>query len=111
MVDLLGGHQWLVRSVTLGNGVTLAATFNRDGSFDGMIHAPPSMTTNTQRVSGAWVVTPPLLFLQWDWIEGTGPYAAPRHNEIPIEISSFSARRLTGVDKWWRLWSFERIEN
>jgi hypothetical protein len=111
IADLLSGHQWLVRSLTLGNGVTLAATFHPDGSFHGMITAPPSMTTNTQKVSGTWVVTPPLIFLQWDWIEGTGAFASPRRNEIPIEVSNFSARKLTGVDKWWRLWTFERIDN
>jgi hypothetical protein len=77
-----------------------------------MIDAPPGgLLLNTQEVAGTWVVTPPLLFLQWDWIEGTDPFASQRHNEIPIEISSVSARRVSGVDKWWRLWTFERIEN
>ena len=41
VAELLSGHQWLVRSVTLGNGIGPAATFNQDGSLDGMINAPP----------------------------------------------------------------------
>jgi hypothetical protein len=110
--NVLGGHQWLVRSFTLGNGTNLGAVFNPDGTFTGMFNAPPGgLFLRTQRVNGAWYVTGRLLFLQWDWIEGTGPYASQRHNEIPIEIRSSSARRLTGVDKWWRLWTFERIES
>src|SRR6185295_2511694 len=108
IADLLAGHRWLVRSETLGNGRTLDAAFNQDGSFNGLIEAPPDdFFIRTQEVNGRWHVAQPLLLMQWDWIQSSGPY----HEEVPIEISTFSADRLEGVDKWFRFWEMERIEN
>ena len=106
--ELLAGHRWLVRSETLGNGRTLEAAFNQDGSFNGTVEAPPGdFFVRTQEVNGTWHVAPPLLLIQWDWIQSSGPY----HEEVPIEISTFSDHKLEGVDKWFRLWVLERLEN
>jgi len=108
IADLLAGHRWLVRSETLGNGRSLKADFNQDGSFNGIIEAPPDdFFLKTQKVNGTWHVAHPLLLMQWDWVQSSGPY----HEEVPIEISDFSADKLEGVDKWVRLWALERIEN
>ena len=110
IVDLLGGHQWLVRSRTLGNGISLAAVFNRDNSFKGMITAPPGgVLVRTQRVNGNWYVAQDVLVLQWDWVHDQG--FGSQHEEVPIAISKASAYKLEGLDKWWRLWIFERTEN
>ena len=105
IADLLTGHRWLVRSETLGNGRSLDAAFNQDGSFTGVLTAPPDdYFVRTQQVNGTWHVAHPLLLMQWDWVQSSGPY----HEEVPIEISSFSADKLEGVDKWLRFWVLER---
>ena len=106
--DLLIGHRWLVQSGTLGNGRILDAAFTQDGSFNGMLTAPPDdFFVRTQQVNGNWHVAGSLLSVQWDWVQSSGPY----HEEVPIEISDFSADKLVGVDKWSRLWELERTEN
>jgi hypothetical protein len=112
IVDVLGGHQWLVRSASLGPGVSLAAAFNPDGNFTGSINAPPGgLFIRSQEVTGAWYFTGGVLFLQWNWIEGKGPFASQRYNEVPIEIRSISASKVVGIDRWGTLWNFQRIKN
>ena len=73
-----------------------------------MLSAPPDdFFVRTQQVNGNWHVAGSLLSIQWDWVQSSGPY----HEEVPIEISDFSADKLVGVDKWFRLWELERTEN
>lgn len=110
IAQVLVGHQWVVRSSTLGNGIALAVIFNQDGSFRGMITAPPGdyMVPN-QRTNGAWYSAQPLLILQWDWVRGPGQFKMREHNEVPIEITTISSNRMQGMDKWVRLWQFARV--
>jgi hypothetical protein len=109
IAQLLVGHQWVVQSGTLGNGVDLAVTFNQDGSFMGMIAAPPGdYMVQNQPVNGTWYPAPPVLILQWDSVRGPGQHKMREHNEVPIEITTISSNRLQGIDKWWRLWQFNR---
>ncbi len=110
IADLLSGHQWLVRSRTLGNGISLAAVFNRNNSFKGMITAPPGeVLVRTQPVNGNWYVAQDVLVLQWDWVHEQG--FGSQHEEVPIVISKASAYKVEGLDKWLRLWQFDRIQN
>jgi hypothetical protein len=105
-VDILAGHRWMVQSQTLGNGMSLAADFDDGGSFGGQLTAPPGYyTVQTQQVRGKWHVAGSLLILEWDWMQVAGRF----HEEVPIEISNLSEDRLQGVDKWFRLWEFQRI--
>jgi len=106
--DFLVGQRWLVRSGTLGDGRILDAAFSQDGSFNGMLTAPPDdFFVKTQQVNGNWHAAGSLLSIQWDWVQSSGPY----HEEVPIEISDASADKLVGVDKWFRLWELARTEN
>ena len=97
-----------MQSGTLGNGRTLDATFSEDGSFNGMLVAPPDdFFVRTQQINGNWHAAESILSIQWDWAQSSGTY----HEEVPIEISDFSDDKLVGVDKWFRVWEFERTKN
>ena len=106
--DVLSGHRWKVQSETLGTGRTLVADFTKDGKFTGILQVPPGdIEMRSQQINGKWHVAQPLLFLAWDWfwsLAGTN-----FHEEIPIEISSILEEKLEGVDKWVRMWIFERL--
>ena len=63
----------------------------------------------TQQINGQWaVLSRTQLVLEWDWFEGTKTEEAKYHNEVLIEISNISEKKLEGLDKWSRLWSFQR---
>ena len=81
--DFLMGHRWSVQSETLGNGRVLDAAFSEDGSFGGMLTAPPDdFFVRNQPVNGNWHVARSLLAIQWDWGQASGTY----HEEVSIEI-------------------------
>ena len=114
--NLLGGHQWLVRSFALGDSrASLAAVFNSDGSFKGKLTAPPGGLIPTQRVVGRWQVAQPLLVLQWDMVQGWSQLRSYT-NQVTIQITDASAHRLVGIDTGTittgvRMWTFDRIDN
>jgi len=93
--------------MTRSFGYTDPVFLNQDGSFSGIVEAPPDdFFLRTQQVNGRWHVADSLLLMQWDWVQSSGTY----HEEVPIEISSSSAQKLEGVDKWVRLWELQRSD-
>ena len=106
--DVLAGQRWRVQSQTLGDGRVLDGIFDQSGRFSGTIYAPPGdFFLQSQRVNGKWHIAGSLLIFEWDWVQSSGPY----HEQVPIEISELSQDRLKGVDRWLRLWEFERVQS
>ena len=104
---LVAERRWSVRSAGLGGAVCLEAHFDSNGSFDGMLFVPPGdVLQSTQPVRGSWNVAGSLLVLNWDAISSSMTF----NNEVAIEITNASDNKLSGVDKYLRLWEFERIE-
>ena len=103
----IAGYEWSVRSATMGDGVNLEAEFTPQGTFAGMLYVPAAdYIKSTQRIQGRWSIAGPLLILQWAWTENSG---MTFQNEVPIELTSVSDGRLSGIDKWFRAWEFDRL--
>ena len=109
--QLLVGRQWVVQSSALGNAAALEVAFNQDGTFSGMLAAPPdAYLVPSQPVNGIWYSgAPPLLILKWGWLEGPTQFKQERQNEVAIEITTASSNSLQGIDKFARLWQFQLI--
>jgi len=86
---------------------SLGANFASDGSFEGMLSNPPDdLIIRPQRVTGRWHVAKPLLLLSYPYVTVSG---GPAEAEFSIEITEASDHKLSGVDKWLRLWEFEKL--
>lgn len=102
--DVLNGHRWVARSHSLVFE-SLEATFNSDGSFDGVIETSPQSTLHKPGpLSGRWQLAKPLLFIKY--VDVMGGY--PSDTEHTIKITEFNERRIVGVDKYLRMWEFVR---
>lgn len=104
---LLAGHVWQVRSAGLAcQG--LVAAFQIGGTFQGILKNPPNnFVLRPQRVGGRWYVANPLLLLTYNYIPNR---SGPARAEFAIRITGVSQRSLTGIDKWLRLWEFQRLD-
>jgi len=105
--DVLADHEWEARSAGLA-AESLVATFNGDGSFDGMLNnSPYDLIIRPQRVAGNWHVANGLLLLTYGYVSVSG---GPAEAEFAIQMTGVSENKLTGIDKYVRLWQFERLD-
>lgn len=104
VADVLTGHQWVARSHSLVFE-SLEATFNGDGTFNGVIRTSPQSSLHKPGpLRGRWQLAKPLLFIKYvDVMDGY-----PADTEHTIEISEFNERRIVGVDKYFRMWELVR---
>ena len=104
--DLLVDSRWEARSAGLA-AQSLQENFAGDGTFEGILNNPPSdMIIRPQQVSGRWHVASPILVLTYNYIDNL---SGPARAEFEIEITEVSENRLSGIDKWVRLWEFEKL--
>jgi hypothetical protein len=104
--ELLVNSQWEARSAGLA-AQSLQATFASDGTFEGILNNPPGdMIISPQQVSGQWHVAAPILALTYNYVDNM---SGPARAEFEIEITEVSESRLSGIDKWVRLWEFQKL--
>ena len=64
------------------------------------------MIISPQQVSGRWHVAAQILVLTHNYMDNLSGTARA---EFEIEITEVSENRLSGIDKWVRLWEFQKL--
>ena len=103
--EVLANRVWEARSAGLA-AQSLTASFHDNGTLEGILANPPDdLVIRPQRVRGKWHFANPLLMISYAYATVSGGSAEA---EFAIEITQMSETRLTGIDKYLRLWEFER---